>query len=331
MKLDRSYAGDHLRRLFALLEPSATPAEAGKACREIWPRASEAVLELLEAMRRESEGAGDDDVLKVLIAVLAALAPLAVPRMLKAFRSRHIGFRINLAIALGELRASRAAPLLAKTLGVYVSPPPPDATPDEKEESRQRLVLRLACAIALGKIGKPGRGSVKALMQVAGSAKEEQSLRSYAIEALQEMGPMAKAAVPALLAIKDGDADEDLRQFAGSALLAIARGASVERVKAMYTTRREDAAGHSREGSVAAISRAIAAANREQASEALAAIDESVRLDPGNPTAWFWRGRFLAEQGRPAEAIRDMEQALSLEPDDDWGAELEDLRRRIRN
>jgi tetratricopeptide (TPR) repeat protein len=77
--------------------------------------------------------------------------------------------------------------------------------------------------------------------------------------------------------------------------------------------------------------RAIAAANREQTKEALAAVDESVRLDPGNPAAWFWRGRFLAEQDRPAEAIRDVEQALRLEPDVDWGAELEGLHRRIRN
>src|SRR5262249_45026946 len=98
------------------------------------------------------------------------------------------------------------------------------ATPEE------RRGVRCAAALALGRIGAATdvdeaeatlAGAVGGLTPGAGDPAESQPLRSYCIEALMDIGPPARSAIPVLERVFRDDEDEDLRNFACSALKSV--------------------------------------------------------------------------------------------------------------
>jgi tetratricopeptide (TPR) repeat protein len=48
--------------------------------------------------------------------------------------------------------------------------------------------------------------------------------------------------------------------------------------------------------------------------EAQKQFDEALSLDPNDADSYYWRGKSLAEQGRRANAIQDLEAAVTIEP-----------------
>ena len=81
--------------------------------------------------------------------------------------------------------------------------------------------VRRAAALALGRIGDASSEVVKALADVAGDANETQSLRSYCIEALMDLGPAASSSATVLRQVFHNDEDENLRHFAWAALKSV--------------------------------------------------------------------------------------------------------------
>jgi hypothetical protein len=91
--------------------------------------------------------------------------------------------------------------------------------------------IRVAAACALGQIGAATAedvaeealaGTIGVLARVAGDPAEPQSLRAYCMEALMDIGPPARSAIPALERIhRDETEDEDLHHFAWSALRSV--------------------------------------------------------------------------------------------------------------
>ncbi|XP_052528299.1 serine/arginine repetitive matrix protein 1-like [Tympanuchus pallidicinctus] len=59
---------------------------------------------------------------------------------------------------------------------------------------------------------------------------------------------------------------------------------------------------------------AAAARRLQRGAEALAAVEEALRLSPDNGTALLRRGQLLAEEGRDEEAARVLRRALELDP-----------------
>jgi hypothetical protein len=91
---------------------------------------------------------------------------------------------------------------------------------------KERLGVRCAAAYALGVLDVASPEVVESLAQVAGASGEAQPLRSYCIEALMDLGPAAAAAIPVLEQVLKNEAeDEDLRNFAWSALKSVGAGA----------------------------------------------------------------------------------------------------------
>lgn len=64
-------------------------------------------------------------------------------------------------------------------------------------------------------------GAIEMLTRVAGNPAESQTLRSYGIEALMDIGPPARSAIPVLAHVLRGDPDDDLQHFAWSALKSV--------------------------------------------------------------------------------------------------------------
>jgi hypothetical protein len=87
--------------------------------------------------------------------------------------------------------------------------------------TEQELQVRGFAVQAFGKLKEPGEEIVRAVTQLAKDQDEPQPLRATAIEALMEMGPSAKSAIPVLQQIKENDADSDLRMFAWAALKSV--------------------------------------------------------------------------------------------------------------
>ncbi|XP_048812462.1 peptidyl-prolyl cis-trans isomerase FKBP8-like [Lagopus muta] len=70
-----------------------------------------------------------------------------------------------------------------------------------------------------------------------------------------------------------------------------------------------------REQRVKCLNNCAAAARRlQRGAEALAAVEEALRLSPDNGTALLRRGQLLAEEGRDEEAARVLRRALELDP-----------------
>jgi hypothetical protein len=147
----------------------------------------------------------------IIADALRAIGAPAIEPLQKLFReSQDVGRKIaiaNLLAQFGEAAAESVSILAAEV-----------ANPGEPEE---RCGLRCTTAYALGTIGVASAEVVEALTRVAGAADEAQPLRSYCIEALMDLGPSAAAAIPVLERVLKDDEDDDLRQFAWSALKSV--------------------------------------------------------------------------------------------------------------
>lgn len=73
----------------------------------------------------------------------------------------------------------------------------------------------------LGKAKTVSDHAVQAVAKVAADRHQPQPIRSIAIESLMDMGPAAASATQLLQDIKENDDDEDLRQFAWTALKCV--------------------------------------------------------------------------------------------------------------
>ena len=105
----------------------------------------------------------------------------AVDFLVQKFEKVGNESRGHAALMLAELgqMSSKATPGLAAVLGT--------------ESGKSVENVRRAAALALGRIGDSSSEVVKALSHVAGDINETQSLRSYCIEALMDLGPAASA------------------------------------------------------------------------------------------------------------------------------------------
>lgn len=56
--------------------------------------------------------------------------------------------------------------------------------------------------------------------------------------------------------------------------------------------------------------------NAGRYSEAIAALDQALAIDPTISEAWYNRGTILGKTGRPAEAINSFDRAIALNPND---------------
>ena len=89
-------------------------------------------------------------------------------------------------------------------------------------DREKRELARISAATALGKTGPANDEVVASLVKVAESHEEWQPLRTVCIEALMDLGPDAKAAVPALQRIREDEtAGKDLHMFAWAALKSV--------------------------------------------------------------------------------------------------------------
>jgi predicted Zn-dependent protease len=61
-------------------------------------------------------------------------------------------------------------------------------------------------------------------------------------------------------------------------------------------------------------SRSVALAAGGRWNAAIEAIDESIRLAPDNPHLYVYKGQWMVFTGRPGEALRLVDQAMSLKP-----------------
>jgi tetratricopeptide (TPR) repeat protein len=62
-------------------------------------------------------------------------------------------------------------------------------------------------------------------------------------------------------------------------------------------------------------SRSVALADGGQWSAALEAIDNAIQREPNNPHLYVYKAQWMVFTGRPAEALRLVEQAIALDPD----------------
>ncbi|WP_146601035.1 hypothetical protein [Novipirellula aureliae] len=74
---------------------------------------------------------------------------------------------------------------------------------------------------AFGKLDPPNAGMIEFARRTASNRSNNQSLRSLAIEALMDMGPIAKSAIPTLQRIHNDDPEVGLKPFAWAALKSV--------------------------------------------------------------------------------------------------------------
>lgn len=202
---------------------------------DLWPDLERAAQELAEAYL-EVKIADEDDtdrdalvsaseryrvgglpfclpaMLQVLMAGLQSIGTPAIQWLQRWFKeSEDVVRKAGIALLLAEFGEAAAAcvPLLADEVA-------------NSAKTKQRFNLRCAAAFALGKLEVASPEVVEALAHVAGASGEAQPLRSYCIEALMDLGPPAAAAIPVLeLLLKNEAEDQDLRNFAWSALKSV--------------------------------------------------------------------------------------------------------------
>jgi HEAT repeat protein len=133
------------------------------------------VRQQLQRILKRLEGRSEATPEESLQQILALPAKQVIPLLIEALeKSPHYLVRLVSAMALGELRAEKAVPVLVATL------------------SDSSLTVQRAAAEALTKIGRP---AVPALLELINH--EELAIRRWAIHILGKIG--AKEAAPALL------------------------------------------------------------------------------------------------------------------------------------
>lgn len=126
---------------------------------------------------------------------------------------------------------SRAGLMLIDTLG--------------KKKNPEMSDTRCQAARALGKVEDANEALVNLLSALAADRGEIQSVRATCIEALMDLGPIARSSTSMLQRIKEEDEDEDLQMFAWSALKSVTAetkehpcgGTVAEHMRSLYSTR----------------------------------------------------------------------------------------------
>lgn len=178
---------------------------------------------------------------QVLAAGLLAVGAPAIEFLQRRFmESSDSVERAGIALLLGEFGV--AAVGVAAVLATVLAEPDPEG---------DRRSIRIAAACALGQIGAAidedaaeaaMAGAVEVLTRVAGDPAESQTLRSYCVEALMDIGPPARSAIPVLERVLQDDPDDDLQHFAWSALKSVGApsrdhpcgGTEAEHMRSLY-------------------------------------------------------------------------------------------------
>jgi PBS lyase HEAT-like repeat len=175
---------------------------------------------------------------QVLAAGLQAIGAPAIELLRRWFKgSEDVDQKADITVLLAEFGEAAAVcvPLLIAEVA-------------ESAKPEERCGLRCAAAWTLGKLAVASPEVVEALVQVAGAGGEAQPLRSYCIEALMDLGPSAAAAIPVLEQVLKNEAeDEDLRNFAWSALKSVGArssehpcgGTVAEHMRSLYRAARD--------------------------------------------------------------------------------------------
>lgn len=238
-------------------EDRETTGEPGAAIASIWPDRQKAARELFFAIEHVSKCEEDEAAARELIENSEPFLVGGLPFCLQAMRKvLNEGLRAiseetlhmtqgllsdadltrqaDIALAWGNLgkSGSRCVPDLIKFL-------------DSREKTVEQHALRCAAAFAIGKIGVATDAAIDVLSRVAQAANEPQSLRSYCIEALMDLGAAAASTKPILESIfRNESEDEDLRHFAWGALKSVTAksaehpcgGTVAEHIRSLYTT-----------------------------------------------------------------------------------------------
>ena len=222
---------------------------------ELWPDSKKAVCDLFDACL-EVESAEEETPLRdalvsasenyqvgglpmrldvmqdVLLSGLLAIGMPAVAVLKRQFEeAKNIERQADISGAFAAFKETAAdcMPLLLAELNSAVDP-------------KRRRSLRCAAANALGRIAVASPEVVRSLAAIAGEPGESQTLRSFCIEALMDLGPEAAMAIPTLERIRKEDPDDDLRRFAWSALKSVGAsskehpcgGTMAEHVRSLY-------------------------------------------------------------------------------------------------
>lgn len=238
----------------------------------VWPDAQQTARELAEAYAEvraaeEEEPARDalvsarkqypkvhvflshlPDMRMVLFAGLSAIGSPAIEYARRWFeQSADLDKKARIVLLLADFgeAAADCVPFLVAELA-------------DSSHCDERHAMRFVAAYALGKIGVASANVVELLAERSSDVDEPQSLRSYCIEALLDLGPSAAAAIPFLKSILNNEAEnEDLRHFAWAALKSVSHGSSdhpcggtiAEHMRSLYRTAWESEMDRSEEGS----------------------------------------------------------------------------------
>jgi hypothetical protein len=225
---------------------------------EVWADRGQAVNELIAGFAQAEPAQEDDEareqlatesdafpqvglmasVPEVLILVLSkgvnAIFAEKLESILDRFESSSAKEKCVIAFFLAERGIgsckSRAGLMLIDTLG--------------KKKSPQISNTRCQAARALGKVEDADETLVKLLSELAADTCEVQSVRATCIEALMDLGPIAKSSTSILQQIKEEDEDEDLQMFAWSALKSVTAeskehpcgGSVADHMRSLYST-----------------------------------------------------------------------------------------------
>ena len=238
-------------------EGEETTGEPRAAIVSIWPDRHKAARELFFAIEHVSKCEEDEAAVHELIESSEPFLVGGLPFCLQAMRKvLDDGLRAISAETLdvtqgllsdADLTRKADIALTWGNLGKTGSRCLPDLVGflDSREKTVEQHALRCAAAFAIGKIGVVTDAAIDVLSRVAQAANEPQSLRSYCIETLMDLGPGAASATPILESIFQNESeDEDLRQFAWGALKSVTAGSAehpcggtvAEHIRSLYTT-----------------------------------------------------------------------------------------------
>jgi HEAT repeat protein len=181
-------------KLISLLKNKKAPEDlrwcAAIALEQIGPAAQEAVPALVEVL--ETEGPQLKKGAVVALAELGGNHKEVVPALLKALDYPDVSVQAGAAGALAALAGApeTSVPAIVRLVKKYHGWQGPGAKDP-----------RLAFVRTLGGFGCHGKLAVPSLVDILNDEQEDFSLRLTILEALAEIGPEAKAAVPALQAL----------------------------------------------------------------------------------------------------------------------------------
>ena len=150
---------------------------AAEVLGELGPDAKTAVPSLVNSLDDEDNGVRWATT--IALGEIGPDAKVAVPALIKALGDKALEVRMRAAQALGKIGDEAAAPALTKAL-------------------KDHELVAIHAHYALAKITSKPQEHVPSLIEALKGKAEDWTVRSNAAEALGEIGPDAKAAVPAL-------------------------------------------------------------------------------------------------------------------------------------